>query len=166
MELILSLAKYAAGILPAIVLCLATSKSNLPKSNRGRQFILPFIAVVYCIIAMTFVDKINSGLLRIIAFASGYITLLNSIDWNFGLTYLYNTVIVFVFLALKGILLPIVNLIWGKSKYLMQQTSGKLYEYEENVDRWFLKPEYGQLKHYTRGFYYAAIVVSSVSPER
>ena len=42
--------QFLAQAIPFILLCLAARKANLNKIDRGRQVLMPFIALLYCTI--------------------------------------------------------------------------------------------------------------------
>jgi len=158
---LLKLLKFIIGILPFILLCLLTKAVNLNKTNRGRQFLMPFIALVYCILAIVFLDKINDLLMKLINLLIGLLPILEKINWDYGLIYLSNTILVLVFIIVKGLILPMLSGTWGKNNKLTEATTGMIYEYDEDLDKWFLKKKWGQLKTYYNGIYYAALIVSS-----
>ena len=150
--------QFLAQAIPFILLCLAARKANLNKIDRGRQVLMPFIALLYCTIVAVILTQFHSLLIKIMGWISGFLPFLS----NAGISHymnLFNLLIVVIFLVLKGIFLPILNKTW-KSKNLMQLTSGNFYEYEEDLDKWLLKKEYEQVKTYCNGIYYAALGAS------
>lgn len=150
--------QFLAQAIPFILLCLAARKANLNKIDRGRQVLMPFIALLYCTIVAVILTQFHSLLIEIMGWISGFLPFLS----NAGISHymnLFNLLIVVIFLVLKGIFLPILNKTW-KSKNLMQLTSGNFYEYEEDLDKWLLKKEYEQVKTYCNGIYYAALGAS------
>ena len=141
--------QFLAQAIPFILLCLAARKANLNKIDRGRQVLMPFIALLYCTIVAVILTQFHSLLIEIMGWISGFLPFLS----NAGISHymnLFNLLIVVIFLVLKGIFLPILNKTW-KSKNLMQLTSGNFYEYEEDLDKWLLKKEYEQVKTYCNG---------------
>ncbi|WP_303168854.1 hypothetical protein [[Ruminococcus] lactaris] len=150
--------QFLAQAIPFILLCLAARKANLNKIDRGRQVLMPFIALLYCTIVAVILTQFHSLLIKIMGWISGFLPFLS----NAGISQymnLFNILIVVIFLVLKGIFLPVLNKTW-KSKNLMQLTSGNFYEYEEDLDKWLLKKEYEQVKTYCNGIYYAALGAS------
>lgn len=145
-----------------ILLCVAALKLNLNPADRARQFLMPAIALVYGILALLFLNDIYLMLDRLINFLAGLLPFIGSLNLNQYLIYIVNAVMVLGFLLLKGICLPILSRLWGGSESLMKTTSGRFYEYDQDVDQWVLKPEYGQVKFYYKGIYISAAAVSSI----
>ena len=145
-----------------ILLCVAALKLNLNPVDRARQFLMPAIALVYGILALLFLNDIYLLLDRLINFLAGLLPFIGSLNLNQYLIYIVNAVMVLGFLLLKGICLPILSRLWGGSESLMKTTSGRFYEYDQDVDQWVLKPEYGQVKFYYKGIYISAAAVSTM----
>jgi subtilisin family serine protease len=155
------LKKTLLAIIPYFLFLLSSFKINLSKSKRSRQFILPFIALIYCIFAMYYANKANKLITSIIAWISYYAPFI-ALNLNKWLIYIFNTVIVVGFLILKGILLPIISKVWSKARLLFNQTSGKFYEYNDRMNAQVLKDEYGQAKTLWKGYFWFTAVISSV----
>ncbi|MDR2596752.1 MAG: S8 family serine peptidase [Treponema sp.] len=153
--------KKLLAITPFVIILLLSFRVNLSKPKRSRQFILPFIAVIYCIIAMLYADKANKWITSSIAWLS-YFSPFFAININKWLIYIFNTVIAGSFLIIKSILLPIISMVWSKPGSLFNQTSGKFYEHNERMNAWVLKDEFGQAKTLWKGFYWFAVGISSL----
>ncbi|MDR0312281.1 MAG: hypothetical protein LBI14_01650 [Treponema sp.] len=156
------LLRIALATLPFVTLLLLSFKINLTKPKRSRQFILPFVAVIYCVIAVLLANRVNDWINSIIALLRQYIPFIANFNLTRWLDYIFNAVIVGGFLILKGILLPIANMVWSKARFLFNQTSGKFYEHNERMSAWVLKEEFGQAKTLWKGFYWFAVGISSV----
>ena len=65
-ETILNIAKMILAILPFVILCFASKKVNLPKTDRSKQFLMPVIALIYVIVAMILMNSINEWLIKLI----------------------------------------------------------------------------------------------------
>jgi len=161
-EFLINLLRVLLAIAPFITLLLLSGKVNLSKQNRYRHFILPLVALVYCVIAVLLADKINEWIVYWISRLGQFVPMLASFNFTKWLNYIFNAVIVAGFLILKGILLPIINLLWSKSQVLVEKTSGKFYEFDEQLRAWVLKDEFGQAKALWKGFYCFNVGISSV----
>jgi len=153
--------KKLLAVLPFIIILLLSFRVNLSKPKRSRQFILPFLALIYCIIAMLYADKVDKWIVSGIAWLS-YFTPYIAININKWLIYIFNAAIALAFLIIKGILLPVISMVWSKPGFLFNQTSGKFYEHNERMNAWVLKDEYGQAKTLWKGFYWFAVGISSI----
>ena len=151
--------KTVLGVLPFLILCFASAKINLNKANRSRQFLMPIIALIYCIVGIVLLDKINNWIAKLFVLLSQYITFLQGVSWQAIATYVLNAVVVLGFLAVKGVSLPIINGIWSSNK-VSECTSGLFYEREEDVDKWLLKPGFANFRGYIKGFYIATFIAS------
>ena len=60
---IVSLVKPTAYLAPFILLALLNMKANLKKEYRSCQFLMPIITLVYCIIAVVFLNRISEWLI-------------------------------------------------------------------------------------------------------
>ena len=63
---LLFVAKIIIEVIPFVLLCVASGKLNLNKSNRSRQFLMPVIALLYVALCMIFIDPTNSWLMNFI----------------------------------------------------------------------------------------------------
>lgn len=158
---ILHLFKTILGALPFLVLCLVNLKINLNKTKRYRQFLMPFIALIYCIAAVCMLDFVNNLVFKFFNWAAGYIPFLKHVAWQSIMTFVLNTVFVTGFVTVKSVLLPIISSIWKSSK-IAEATSGAFYEKDEDVDKWVLKKSCANLRSYLKGFYIASIIISSL----
>ena len=153
--------KWIFWAVPFVLLCFAVKKINLNKAERGKQFAVPIVALIYCIVAVIFLEKINGWLTMGIDFIARFIPMLEDFNISTYMIYISNIALLFVFTLIKNILLPILKNTWGKSHWLMEHTAGICYEYEEDIDKWMLKKRYGQVKIYYVGIYYAALIGST-----
>jgi hypothetical protein len=156
------LSNILIAIAPFIAILLLSGKVNLTKPKRSRQFIMPLVALVYCILIILLTDKINVKLTSIIAWISRFIPFLAKVNLTKWLNYIFNAVIAGAFLILKGIFLPVISIVWREARFLFNQTSGSFYEYNDRMNVWVLKDEFGQAKTLWKGFYWFAVGISSV----
>jgi len=148
--------------LPFIAILLLSGKINLSKPKRSRQFILPLVALIYCVVAVLLANKINGLIIYYTGLIGRYIPFIANINLSKWLNYIFNSLIAGAFLVIKGILLPIANKVWSEARFLFNQTSGKFYEHNERMSVWVLKDEFGQAKTLWKGFYWFAVGISAV----
>jgi len=60
-------------MLPFIALVLLYSKTNVKKAKRYKQFLMPFVAVILCIVAMIFLTKIYMKVVDLIQYLPAWI---------------------------------------------------------------------------------------------
>lgn len=155
------LIKTILGILPFLVLCFVSSKTNLNKANRSRQFMMPIIALIYCILGLVLLDAINGWIYNLFVWLGQHLTFLQNISWQSISTFVLNAVLVLGFLVIKWFILPIISGIW-KSNKVSEATSGLFYEREDDVDKWLLNPKYANFRGYIKGFYIATFIASVI----
>jgi hypothetical protein len=154
--------KSLLTLAPFIAILLLSGRVNLSKPKRSRQFILPLVALLYCVAAVLFTNRINEWIISAIAWLSYYVPTIANLNLTKWLNYIFNAVIAGSFLVIKGLLLPIISIIWSEVRTPFNQTSGKFYEYKERMNAWVLKDEFGQAKTLWKGFYWFAVGISSV----
>jgi hypothetical protein len=139
---ILQILRYAAMFLPFIVLALLDAKANLKRENRYRQFLMPVIAVVYCIVTMVllnqvlllvqkllfvtipaFLSRLGTWIALIPALASAgdwmerisqaYLSLLQKANLTFLLFFAANALILLVHILLKRIIISFLSKLFG-----------------------------------------------------
>ena len=145
-----------------ILLCIAAMRVNLDKTERAKQFVMPGIALIYGILVMIFLNGIYEQITRLINFLEGLLPIIGRLNLHQYLIYIVNAFMVLGFLIIKGIALPILKRTWGRSESLMEATSGHFYEYDRELDKWFVQPRFGQVRFYYKGIYIAATVISSI----
>jgi len=161
-DFLLDLRDTLLATAPFIAILLLSGKVNLSRPKRSRQFILPLVALLYCVVAVIYTNKINELITFWIALIGRYIPFIAKLNLTKWLNYVFNVIIAAAFLILKGILLPIVSMVWSKAWLLFNQTSGKFYEYNERMNAWVLKDEFGHAKILWKGLYWFAIGISSL----
>lgn len=161
--------KLIVACLPFVALLLAVRGVNLKKADRGRQFALPWVALVYSLV-FTFLiyrlggdpfgiqDKVALVLDKIPALAGIAQPVMNFVDQYLML--FTNTLTILAFLVVKAICLPIANALWKRKPGLMQSTSGWFYEYDQEYQRWFLQERWRDFRGLIRAFYLASALVA------
>ncbi len=161
MNTVIQIIKWVLWALPFILFCLSLLESNLHKTERCKQIMMPLVALVYCVSVLIFLNDINNWILKIFDTLKKFVPFLSQLNVESILIYISNALIILGFIFVKKMILPMLKAIWGKSHNLIEMTAGRFYEYEEDIDKWLLKKEYGQVKSYYKGIYYAAIITST-----
>ena len=144
-----------------LLLCVAAMKVNLNRTERARQFAMPGIALVYGVLALVFVSDLYAQIARLLAFLEGRLPFVEALHLNQYLIYLANAAIVLGFLVVKAAALPVLSRVWGGSAERMEMTSGHFYEYDRELDKWFIQPRLGQVRFYYKGIYISAVILSA-----
>lgn len=167
--------KIIVATIPFVVMSLRSSKINLKREFRGHQFLLPFLAIIYCIPAMIFVDQIAITMIKLVnvlSRLSGFIPgvgpmihkaidrLYSTLHLGVGVQLLCNTAIMTVYCGVKRIALPIVNKWWTKWKKLYELTTAHFYT--ELGEHSVLRKAFANMRFYFNAIYYAAIALGAV----
>lgn len=172
---IIVLIALAVSFLPFILFAFLNGKANVKKANRNRQYLMPVFAVVYSVVILIFLEKIEN-------FCSDKFYLLADVCDKYDITFaanfirdiytkwlvllelvLFNTAALLAYVIIKRIL----TLILGKIKVRRNTFVGSVvelfYSYDEEEDRWYIKEHYGQACTFIKTVYYASCFVSGLA---
>ena len=186
-ETILNIAKMILAILPFVILCFASKKVNLTKTDRSKQFLMPIIALVYVIVAMILMNSINEWLIKLINNLPKWISALAGFSWmpaqvgavftqigsflssllsklnlNFWIFFIANTVMILAYMFIKKICIKIMSKAVKMDGELHTKIAGNFYEYFSEKNKWCIKENYVQVRSMFKVFYYSAIVLSTL----
>ena len=160
--------------LPFFLLALANKKANLKKEIRYKQFFMPLVALVYCIVAYIFMTKITNALMsfvdKVIAMLAGFglkgvsdkLTEWVNAYAIYVMLVLFNTAIMAAFILLKGIVLPFLIPKAAKIKET-NKLVGIFYEHDEEKDNWYIRPHFGQARTFLKTAYYGGFFLSIIA---
>lgn len=168
---IIGILKFIVAGLPFAGMLLLVRAVNLKKANRGRQFVLPGVALLYSLVFTYLLfrlggdpfgiqDKVALLLERIPALAGVAQAVMDFVSKY--LLFITNALVVLVFLAVKAICLPIAGAIWKSRPGLMQSTSAWFYEYDEEYQCWFLQERWRDFRGLLKAFWLAATLAAVV----
>lgn len=171
MSTLIGIFKFIVAGLPFAGLLLLVRAVNLKKANRGRQFALPGVALLYSLVFTYLLfrlggdpfgiqDKVALLLERIPALAGVAQAVMDFVSKY--LLFITNALVVLVFLVVKAICLPIAGAIWKSRPGLMQATSTWFYEYDEEYQRWFLQERWKDFRGLMKAFWLAATLAAMV----
>jgi len=186
-EKILVILKILLAILPFVLLCLGSKKVNLSKSDRSKQFFMPVITLVYTIVIMSLMNRINTWLLKLIDKIPDWIADLGGLSWmpkkiggaiidfgntienflaklnlNFWIFFISNTVMILVYLFIKKICMGIISKSVKTDGSLHNKIASIFYEYFPEKNTWCIKESYSQVRGMFMVFYYSAVVLSAL----
>lgn len=175
-------------LLPFVILALLNIKANLKKKNRSQQFFMPLLALIYCVLILIFLGKINNAVLglfkKLPELLNDLQTKLSAIPFLGALAgklsdslrkiieeanpvyilfYIENALFLLVHILLKRLLiLPLLKLLCRPGKALYEKVAGIFYEHNESDDfeEWYIKRNYGQARSLLATAYIAGIGVS------
>ena len=166
------LLRSVAAVLPFILLCLRTSKINLPRKQRCDQYLCAFAALLYCIPTMIWADKIAAGvvtllrristLLAMVPFVGRLLArLVQTLNLGYGVQLLANTMIVAGFCVVKQAILKPSQKLKNTFPKLYQDLVRWFYEKDERGPGFYLQEHCFRLRELLSVFYVAMIVLGT-----
>ncbi len=182
-NLILTLARF----LPFLAFVLLNAKANLKKPFRSRQFPMPVLALVYCVLMLIFARQLHGYLLRLLQALPGLLDRLSRLaagvsflaglqpflanlsdrllQWvqNMNIPYVmlfvFSAAMMLVHILLKRILVGIFKGLF-RSSAVHDALVQFFYEQDEDTGLWYVKPGMGQARTYLKTFYVGAAVIA------
>ncbi len=134
--------RLIAAFVIIALLCLLQNAINTKRSHRGRQVLLPWIALVFSVagavvlsVRFTWSESICE---RLEFLQNGNILVLN-------------VLLMGGFLLVKCVTCPLVSSKWKDNK-LMEETSGRFYEYDSVYNQWFLQKRWADFRRVVKAF--------------
>ena len=184
-DTILNLAKTLLALLPFVLLCLVGKKANLPQPERSKQFLMVAFSLVYAVVAMCLMNRINEWLLVLLDNIPKWIAALANFSWmpqkvgsfftsaadivesflqnlnlNYWIFYLSNAAIIFVYIIFKKICISVLRRAIKTDGSLHARVAENFYEYFSERGVWCVKASYAQTRSLLKVFYYGAVVLS------
>ncbi len=179
------------AFIPFILFVLIDTKINLKKEVRNKQFFMPIVALVVCIVLFIFMNKLGNTFVSFffnivdklrewadkvkdIAFVGNIIKIvfeavakvihdfLTKINLVYVVLVLFNTCSMFCYLIIKKFLL----LIFVPRKHntaITNKIVSIFYDYDERMDKWYIRNHFGQAKTMLKTAYYATTAISAIA---
>lgn len=189
-DTLLSLLKVLGMFLPFLLFIWLSGKANLKKPLRSRQFLMPILALFYCIVLVVLLNKISE---YVMAFIDGLPTIfyaladqldtmadgalaqfaetvnglgekfedfLKDLNVNYILFVVLNPLFMLVHVILKRILVTLMKAIFKTGNRFYEFFARLFYDHDADKDQWYIKAHMGQARTYMKTFYIAGIVIS------
>ena len=185
-NILLTILKTAVAVLPFVLFCFYSRRVNLEKQDRAKQFFMPVIALIYVVVVMIFVDKINAWLLWVIDSIPYWLEGVGTISWmpgfivsaaewlaanirklnhilnlNYWIFYISNIVILVGYLIIKRLIIALLGKVIKEDSKLYGFIATRFYEHVPEVSRWCLKTSLTQSRSLLRMLYIAVTVITS-----
>lgn len=131
------------------LLCLLQNAVNTKRSRRGRQVLLPCLTLVFSA-AGAAVMSVRYNWSESIC---GRLEFLEN-----GNILVLNALLMGVFVLFKCVACPAVSAKWRDNK-LMEETSGRFYEYDPVYNQWFLQKRWADFRRIVRAFALTGLVL-------
>ncbi len=187
LNVIIYIAKLVLAVLPFVILCFVSKMVNLPKIDRSKQFFMPVIALVYVIIAMLLMESVNEWIIKFINNLPKWLAGLGGFHWmplqisevldklsrslrswieslnlNFWVFFIANTLIISVYMIIKKIALIIIAKAVKSDGELHTKIAGNFYEYFPERNKWCIRENYVHVRSMFKVFFYSAIILSAL----
>ena len=189
-ETLIRLAKFLLCLLPFLLFALLNTKANLKRQYRSRQFLMPVLTLVYCVVLMLFLNRINTLLsdllLRLPALLdslaarislwfdgalAGAGSALNTLSgWLEGVLqavnpvyltlFVSNTVFLLAHIILKRIIVTILKAVFRSGDGLHEFCVSPFYERDEENGLWHVRDHFSQARTFLKTLYFAALLLS------
>jgi len=190
-DMLIAFAKRLLMLLPFLLLVRSNYKANLKKPVRYKQFLMPVVSLVLCIVAMVFLQRIYDWMLELLLALPEWLRQLQlwladvlpaalavipdlvgkftqwledffkSLNLNFWAFYVANAVMLLAYVIIKRIVLLFLKGLF-KDGSLFQKVACLFYEYDEQKDTYYLKPQFGQARTFLKVLYVTAALVGAV----
>ncbi len=180
-----TIVKLLIAILPFYFLCRKSKKVNIPRPERNKQYLMPVVAFLYCVVAMTLTEKVNHLLITLIRNIPKWIAMLANLSWmpekaasvisqiaqvlqtfletinlNFWIFFVTNAVLILLYLAIKQLVIAVMRKkVTGESK-LYKWTADHFYFFFEERGIWCIHQEYVQMRSFLKILYTAVVIIS------
>lgn len=192
-ETLIKMARDLLCLLPFILFALLNAKANLKREVRSRQFPMPLLTLVYCVILFVFLSRIN-GLLSSLLYrlpellaaladkvaglwdgalsaVAGVLeklaelleSFLQKVNPVYLLLYVANAVFMLAHVILKRILITIFKVVFKNGGGAHDFFAGPFYEQDQESGKWHVRDHFGQARTFLKTLYYTALVLSAAA---
>lgn len=164
-----------ASVIPFVLITLRSSRINLPRAERGHQFLMPILAIIYCIPTMLTVNHIADIMIRltqffanIVQFVPGIGGILNrffervysAMHLGYGVQLAANTMVMAGFCIFKQAALPILRKLWSRWRGLYRITAGRFYT--ERGSRSVLQARFANMRTLFNVLYISTVLMAAI----
>lgn len=172
------LIELAISFIPFILFAVFNSRANIKKEKRNRQYPMPVVAVIYCIVCWIFMDKLASlfltavtkimELIDKISFLSSFEIpeFINNLYTSWGIYFelvIFNIAALILFIIAKGFVISILGKIRITKDSFVAPFIEIFYSYDEMDDCWYIKDHLGQARTYIKTVYYATCFAAGLT---
>lgn len=178
---------------PFIILELLSSKANLKKKHRNRQYYMPIVAIVFCIVVGVFLAPISNLIIRLVNMIPGWLTQLA--DWLNGLnqewllmissvlaewarklaealrdlnlslyiSILFNVIVMAAYLLAKTIVVRLMKPLCKEGKGPYDFFSNLVYYYDGRQELWLVKRNMVQARWMLQVLHIATLILAPLA---
>ena len=162
------------SFLPFISFAYLNSKANTRKEYRYRQYLMPLLAIVYCVVLFVKMDQISSFLLNLVLKLAELLKRINMNSlasilkelhdtWGIYLSLiLFNNAALVFYITCKRIITIVLGCIEVKQKTMIASIVEIFYSYSKNDERWYIRNHFGQARAFIKTAYYGACFITGI----
>lgn len=192
-ELLMNFLKMLAVLSPFLFLTWRNTKVNVKQIERYKQFAMPFLALVYCIVAVILLTRVYDWaaefLFKVPAWVNGIAAWLISIlpeklialsQWinkasmaiqmfivslniPFWAFYVANLLIMLVYIVIKRVCVLLMQWLCKTNTRLFLLIADLFYDEDEDSGKWYLEKNYGQARNFLRVMYITTALLGIIS---
>ena len=168
----INIGKLALAALPFLILCIIQIKINKPKDKRHLQALFVVVALIYSIVTLILVDKINNVVLefsyKVVDFLTGlsekysflsFLSFVKDINLAFIVSLLSNIAMLLGFIIIKSIMIP-ASAALTKAEKFNKFAAGSFYVYDEDDNKWYAKKYTPHANILIKWIYFGALIFS------
>lgn len=189
-DMMISLGRDLLKFLPFLAFIFLDVRTNLKKEIRSRQFLMPVVSVIFCVVMAVFLDRVSDLVLNLLHLLPNLLEQLGM--WLKGLpaerlqqiapmveelnaalklalekmnpvlamVYILNAVIMLVYLIVKRICMFIMKRAFKTGNSVYEAVARVFYGHNAVTDQWFLLSHYGQARTFMKTLFCGSIVIS------
>lgn len=147
------------GTLPLVSALLLIASIRTKRERRAEQLVMPIIAVIYLIVALILLYRFNGFLFDILQLIGRVVPIGPGLPGSATLYLLQNLLILLVFAAIKGIVIPILKRMARRWHNGLVRIAEGIYEYSDEDSVWFVSRSLSNLRRYWQALYWTSVVV-------
>lgn len=153
---------HLLGTLPIIAALLAVRATNVSKTVRIRQFLVPGVALVFAAVVLVVFYSLNEWLDSLLQLAFSFIPLVRGWYTTEWLYIIENTLALAAFAGVKLVLKPPFKRFSSERSVIGKTVASGVFEYDQDSGLWFIQRRLGNLRDYFRAFYWASVFATIV----
>ncbi len=192
-ETLIRLSKLLVCAAPFVLFALLNMKANLKQQNRSRQFLMPILALVYCIVLSVLLNQVNGLLHQLLellpsllekaagyfdtafggalSFLSGIFTMLGGlvdkavrlVNPVYLMLFVSNAVFMVVHVILKRILVTFMKMAFKPGNPTLEFCIEPFYEKDEESGVLCIRDYFGQARTFLKTLYISTLVLTVVA---
>lgn len=131
-----NMTRLLVTVIVTALLCLLQNVINARRAHRGRQAMLPFVAILYAAVAVILLSRWH----ELGQWAGEQARIFQNGD-----VFILNALLMGGFILLKCVACPILSSQWRDDR-LMELTCARFYEYDELYSQWFLQKRWADFR--------------------